>query len=49
LEVETDGGVVPILVPSEFGRMNLQKGNRFRFKVEVREKGILEAVDVTQG
>jgi hypothetical protein len=39
---------VPVVVPAELGEMNIQKGQRFHFLVEVRENGILYAKDLTK-
>lgn len=40
--VETaDGEMVGLLVPPELGHLNLEKGQRFLFKIEVADKGIL--------
>jgi len=38
--------VVPVLIPAQFNQMNIQKGQRYFFKVEVGEKGILRAQDI---
>lgn len=38
--------VVPILVPSELGYLNLQKGQRYTFRLEVGAAGILKALDM---
>lgn len=39
---------IPVVVPAELGEVNIQKGQRFHFLVEVREKGILYARDLTK-
>jgi len=39
---------IPVIVPAELGEVNIQKGQRFHFLVEVREKGILYAKDLTK-
>ena len=39
---------IPVVVPAELGEANIQKGQRFHFLVEVREKGILYAKDLTK-
>jgi len=36
-----EGGVLPLLVPASFNAVNLQKGQKFHFEVEVGERGIL--------
>ena len=33
--------VLPIFIPAEFNKVNIQKGQHFSFSVEVNEKGIL--------
>ena len=42
----TSGDVLPILVPPEFNHLNIEKGQRYFFKIEVGDKGILRAQDV---
>ncbi len=38
---------VPVLIPSKFNGLNIQRGERFRFKVTVQaETGLLEATDI---
>jgi flagellar basal body-associated protein FliL len=45
--VEVNGNdVVPVLVPSQFNQVNIERGQRFIFKIEVGDKGILRAQDV---
>ncbi len=45
--VEAAGGeVLGVLVPPEFGSVNIERGQRFLFKIEVGDKGILRAQDV---
>jgi len=39
---------IPLVVPTELGETNIQKGQRFHFLVEVRENGILYAKDLTK-
>ena len=41
-----DAGFVPVLVPSELNHLNIQKGQRFRMKVEVIENGVLKVLDL---
>jgi hypothetical protein len=38
--------VLPVMIPSEFNHVNVQKGQRFYFKVEVDSKGILKTQDL---
>ena len=35
-----------VLVPPEFASVNIERGQRFLFKIEVGDKGILRAQDV---
>jgi hypothetical protein len=45
--VEVNGtDVVPVLVPEQFNQVNIERGQRFIFKIEVGDKGILAAQDV---
>lgn len=43
ISVEPSGSdsPIPLLIPSALGELNIQKGQRFHFLVEVRENGIL--------
>ena len=40
------GGVLPVLVPKELSYLNLQKGQRYIFRLEVGDAGILRALDM---
>jgi hypothetical protein len=40
------GDVVPLLVPSQFNNLNIERGQRFLFKIEVGDKGILRVQDL---
>jgi hypothetical protein len=44
--VEVGSEIVPILVPAEFNKENIERGQRYFFKIEVGDKGILRAQDV---
>jgi hypothetical protein len=44
--VEANGEVLPVLVPPQFNSVNIERGQRFYFKVEVGDHGILHAQDV---
>lgn len=37
---------LPVLVPAQFNHVNIERGQRFFFKVEVEEKGVLRAQEV---
>jgi hypothetical protein len=39
---------LPVLIPPEFNKVNIERGQRFYFKVAVEEKGVLRAQDVTK-
>jgi len=39
-------GYVAVLVPPQLNHINIQKGQRFRIKVEVIQDGILQVVDM---
>ncbi|MHA3771088.1 hypothetical protein ACXR0O_06060 [Verrucomicrobiota bacterium sgz303538] len=41
-----NGDVLPILIPPQFNHVNVERGQRFYFKIEVAEKGILRVQDV---
>ena len=41
-----DGQVLPILVPPDLSYLNLQKGQRYIFRLEVEDMGILRARDM---
>ena len=43
---DRDPGYVPVLVPPNLNQLNIQKGQRFRLKVEVIENGILQVLDL---
>ena len=46
ISVEVDGEPVSIIVPAELRDVNVQKGQRLLFKVEVGDKGVLKALGV---
>lgn len=46
LSVEVGDEVLPILVPAELKKENMERGQRYFFKIEVGEKGVLRAQDV---
>jgi hypothetical protein len=39
---------IPIVIPAELAQINIQKGQRFHFLVEVRESGIVFARELTK-
>lgn len=44
--VDSGGEMLPILVPPQFNSVNIERGQRFFFKVEVGDHGILKVQDV---
>ena len=42
----TSGGVLPVLVPPKLSFLNLQKGQRYVFRLEVGDAGVLRALDM---
>jgi hypothetical protein len=41
VEVNERNDILALLIPASFNSMNIQKGQRYFFKIEVGEKGIL--------
>lgn len=39
---------IPVVIPAGLGEVNIQKGQRLHFLVEVRENGIVYAKDLTK-
>jgi hypothetical protein len=50
IAVGVDNGrqVVPVLVTTDFSHINIQRGQRFIFLLEVDDKGILRTKDMTK-
>ena len=46
VEVNDRSDVLALLIPATFNSMNIQKGQRYFFKLEVGEKGILRVRDI---
>ena len=44
--VEVGNDVLPVLVPPQFNHLNIERGQRYLFKIEVGDKGIIRAQDV---
>ncbi len=40
------GGVLPVLVPKDLSYLNLQKGQRYIFRLQVGDAGLLRALDM---
>jgi hypothetical protein len=48
IKVEEGDDVVPVLVTTNFNHINIQKGQKFIFLLEVDDKGILRTKDMTK-
>lgn len=48
VQVGASGDVVPMLIPASLSHVNIQRGQRFIFKIEVTENGILRALDLSK-
>lgn len=46
--VGANGDVIPMLIPASLGQINIQKGQKFKFLLDVTDKGILKAKDLTK-
>jgi hypothetical protein len=46
VEVEARNDVLPLMIPATFNGMNIQKGQRYFFKIEVGDKGVLRVQDI---
>ena len=44
--VESGGEMLAVLVPPQFGAINIERGQRYVFKLEVAEKGVLRVQEV---
>jgi hypothetical protein len=44
--VEVGNDVLPVLVPPGFNSVNIERGQRFNFKIEVGDRGVLKVLDV---
>ena len=44
--VDVKGDMLPVLVPPQFNSVNIERGQRFFFKIEVGDRGVLRAQDV---
>lgn len=48
VSVEDNSEVIPVLVPTSFNDINIQKGQRFVFMLEVDDKGMLRTRNLTK-
>ncbi len=46
VEVNGRSDVLPVMIPASFNSMNIQKGQRYFFKLEVGDKGVLHVQDI---
>ena len=46
VDVDDRTDVLPLLIPSSFNSMNIQKGQRYFFKIQVTDKGVLRVQDI---
>ncbi len=46
--VDATDDVVPIIIPASLNHINIQKGQKFIFLIEVSDKGILRAKELTK-
>lgn len=46
LSVESAGDLIPLLVPSKLNAMNIERGQKLHFKVQINEKGLVVASDI---
>jgi hypothetical protein len=43
-----ENSVLPLVIPPQFNHINIQRGQRFVFMVEVDERGLLQVKDMTK-
>ncbi len=48
VQIDSSEDIVPVVIPGELSHVNLQKGQRFHFEVQVDSEGILRARDLTK-
>jgi hypothetical protein len=48
IKVDRGEDVLPVLVTTNFNHINIQKGQKFIFLIEVDDKGILKTKDMTK-
>lgn len=46
--INDNSDFIPILIPASLSHINIQKGQKFIFQLEVTDKGILRAKDLTK-
>jgi hypothetical protein len=48
VEVGTNKEVVPLLIPPNLNQVNVQKGQRYFFKVEIIKDGVIQVLEMTK-
>ncbi len=48
VQIANEADVVPIVIPGDLSHVNLQKGQKFHFEIQVDPQGILRAQDLTK-
>ncbi|MEM0897433.1 MAG: hypothetical protein AAGJ79_11170 [Verrucomicrobiota bacterium] len=46
ISISVDDALVAVFVPPELGNQNITRGDRFTFKVEVKQRGVLHVHDL---
>ena len=46
VDVNDRDDILALLIPAEFNSLNIQKGQRYFFKIEVGDKGVLRVRDI---
>ena len=44
--VEASGEMLPLFVPSKLNGINIERGQKFHFRVQINEKGLVVASDI---
>ena len=44
--VESGGEMLPLFVPSKLNGINIERGQKFHFRVQINEKGLVVASDI---
>lgn len=48
VRIDAKDDIVPLMIPPPLGHVNIQKGQKFLFLLEVSDKGILRARNLTK-
>lgn len=46
--IDATDDVIPMLIPATLGKINIQKGQKYIFLIDVTDKGILQARNLTK-